>query len=304
MWGIDGKPSSISPGCVALYWFLNGDYARETNRQTIEISFTNNTDLSPEKELPVLIYNDGEKISGFVNIINCLAKNEKPSSDAATLLRNALLQFTNTELTVLTEYQLYLNKHNYETYTRYVFTQLLYWPMWYNTPMHYRAEARERCSGMLEYSTHEDDPDFVEPNITWPQEPSDLAQSKAFKVTQEKKKISKEELQNVKQNLVFLNKLSECLRMWIQIRERSLSEKIIPADLLMWANIYVQLQLPNADKISNHLAQALGSEIFNSLKSQLKVCCALDPLIPQREPTFQEQGNAVMAVFNGVRRYI
>ncbi|QLG71751.1 hypothetical protein HG535_0C01000 [Zygotorulaspora mrakii] len=301
MWGLDGKPSLVSPESIALFWFLNGQYTQEKNVQNIDICFTNNTDLSPEQELPVLIDESGSKVSGFVNIIESLTK-DRSDDHGDKLLQSALLQFTTTQLTSLTEYQLYLNRQNYEKFTRNAFTQLLYWPMWYNTPANYRTQARE-CSGIIQYASHEDDPDTHEP-VVQSLDPSDLAQSKAFKVTQQQKTMDKEALQEVKRNLVYLNKLSERLKTWIQIRERSFSEKIIPADLLMWANIYVQLQLPDGQKISKHLSHALGTDFFDTLQKQLLACSNSDSLIPERKPNFQEQGNVVMAVYNLVRRYI
>lgn len=300
MWGVEEKPSLISPESIGLYWFLNGYYSKLQEAHEIEFVFSNNTDLSPNEELPLLVLGDN-KISGFVNIVDYLMEDLTSEIDdkGTALLQSSLLQYTSSDLTVLTNYQLYLNKENYETFTRRHFCRLLYWPMWYKTPLHYRAVARERCEDLLGYLPSEE-----EESLPGSTEPSELAQSKTFKVTQQNKRKGKEELQNAKFNMQYLNKLSEHLKVWIQVRERALSEKVIPADLLMWANIYVQLQLPDKDKVATHLSQTLGSDFFATLQKQLDLCSNFEPIIPFREPTFQEQGNAIMSIYNKGAKYL
>lgn len=300
MWGLEEKPSLISPESIGLYWFLNGYYSKLQVAHEIEFVFSNNTDLSPNEELPLLVLGDN-KISGFVNIVDYLMQDLTYEIDdkGTALLQSSLLQYTSSDLTVLTNYQLYLNKENYETFTRRHFCRLLYWPMWYNTPLHYRAVARERCEDLLGYLPSEE-----EEALSGSTEPSELAQSKTFKVTQQNKRKGKEELQNAKFNMQYLNKLSEHLKVWIQVRERAMSEKVIPADLLMWANIYVQLQLPDKDKVATHLSQTLGSDFFATLQKQLDLCSHFEPIIPFREPTFQEQGNAIMSIYNKGAKYL
>lgn len=300
MWGIEEKPSLISPESIGLYWFLNGYYSKLQEAHEIEFVFSNNTDLSPNEEFPLLVLGDN-KISGFVNIVDYLMEDLTSEIDdkGTALLQSSLLQYTSSDLTVLTNYQLYLNKENYETFTRRHFCRLLYWPMWYNTPLHYRAVARERCEDLLGYLPSEE-----EESLSGSTEPSELAQSKTFKVTQQNKRKGKEELQNAKFNMQYLNKLSDHLKVWIQVRERAMSEKVIPADLLMWANIYVQLQLPDKDKVATHLSQTLGSDFFATLQKQLDLCSNFEPIIPFREPAFKEQGNAIMSIYNKGAKYL
>ncbi|SJM83843.1 related to Sorting assembly machinery 37 kDa subunit [Zygosaccharomyces bailii] len=301
LWGEEGKPSLVSPESIALYWFLNGYYEE---RMSSEIVFANNTDLSPNEELPLLV-NGSKRLSGFVNIVNSLAEREEDGTGAnedieMLLLRDGLLEYTN-ELTVLTDYQLYLNRVNYETFTRGAFSKLLYWPMWYNTPINYRALTRQRCTDTLGYLLHDDDPDKLDDfNI----DSANLAQSKTFKVSQARKMRSKEELQNAKHNVQFLEELTRHLEIWIQIREHIKSDKVITADLLMWANVYVQLNLPEGGRIGKHIASKLGDDFLQTLKVQLKVCSSLETKVPQRDPTFQEQGNVIMSLCNRVQKFV
>lgn len=302
MWGLGGRPSLISPESIALYWFLNGYYSKMgVKDRRIEIVFSNNTDLSPNEELPLLVQGV-EKISGFVNIVDYLTSDVeiKKDSGGSTLLQSSLLQFTSADLTVLTDYQLYLNKVNYNSFTRKTFCQLLSWPMWYNTPVHYRAVARERCQDLLGYLESEDESESTGVEF----ESAELAQSKTFKIAQQIKKQGREELQNAKHNLQYLSKLSEHLKLWIEVRERAQSDKVIPADLLMWANIYVQLQLPDNDKVASHLSQTLGVDFFNTLQKQLDLCSNFEPVVSQRPATFAEQGNLIMSVYNHAAKYL
>lgn len=302
LWGLGERPSLISPESIALYWFLNGYYSKMgKDRQSVEIVFSNNTDLSPDEELPLLVQ-DSRKISGFVNIVDYLTDGLETDKDGLgdTLLQSSLLEFTSADLAVLTDYQLYLNKTNYDTFTRKTFCTLLSWPMWYNTPMNYRAVARERCQDLMGYLDSEDDTEVPEPQL----DTAELTQSKTFKITQQIKKQGKEELKNAKHNLQYLSKLSEHLKLWIQVRERAQSDKVIPADLLMWANIYVQLQLPDNDKVANHLSQTLGTDFFNTLQKQLDLCSNFEPVVPQREPAFREQGNVLMSACNFAAKYV
>ncbi|QLL34203.1 hypothetical protein HG536_0G00600 [Torulaspora globosa] len=302
MWGLNERASLISPESVALYWFLNGYYSKLRKDTTrVEIVFSNNTDLSPNEELPLLVQ-DARRISGFVNIVDYLMSDEESEKDTVgnTLLQSSLLQFTSSDLSVLTDYQLYLNKTNYDTFTRRTFCRLLSWPMWYNTPLHYRAVARERCQDLLGDLDSDDECEPPGSQL----ETAELTQSKTFKIAQQIKKQGKKELQNAKNNLHYLSKLSEHLKLWIQVRERAQSDRVIPADLLMWANIYVQLQLPDSDKVANHLSQTLGSDFFNTLQKQLDLCSNLEPVVSQRAPSFREQGNVLMSVYNIAAKYL
>lgn len=305
LWGVDQKPSLVSPESIGLYWFLNGYYTKMQDSRKMEIVFSNNTDLSPNEELP-LLKSGSDLVSGFVSIVDYLMEGANEKDDKGTaLLQSSLLQYTSYDLGVLTHYQLYLNKENYESFTRRHFCRLLYWPMWYNTPSHYRAVAQERCSDLLGYLPSDEELDASElPKSSVSEEPSELAQSKTFKVTQQNKRRGKEELKNAKYNLQYLNKLSEHLKVWIQVRERALTEQVIPADLLMWANIYVQLQLPSRGKVAEHLSRTLGSDFFTTLQKQLELCSNFEPILPIREPTFREQGNVIMSVYNKVAKYL
>lgn len=302
LWGRNGVPSLVCPESVALYWFFTGYYDRED----IEIVFSNNTDMSPNGELPLLLVVEGSKVvnkvCGFSNIVDYLGENDVGSTaqiDNKALLPSALLQFTKNELNTLTEYQLYLNKQNYEAFTRKEFSQLLYWPLWYNTPLQNRSRANKKCTNLLIVLPGEDDDE--EDKLD---DAAKIAQSKTFKITQEKKQKQKDELKNVALNFQYMKKLSKTLGKWIHVRETILSNKVIPADLLMWANIYVQLKLPDGDKTSNHLSETMGTDFMNTLQSHLELCSNFEIKINQREPAFSEQGNVIMSIYHLANKFL
>lgn len=298
LWGETGKPSLVSPESIALYWFLNKYYGEY---MSIEIVFANNTDLSPNEELPLLVEN-GKKWSGFVDIVSYLTEKAQCNDDVETiLLENGLLEFTG-ELSVLTEYQMYLNKVNYETFTRKAFSQLLYWPMWYNTPMNYRTRARQRCSYTLGYLMHDDDPDSLE---SFQLESARLPQSMAFRATQDRRIRSKEDLQNVKHNLQYLTRLKDYLRMWSQVRNSlSHQSEIIPADFLLWANLFVQLKLPDGDKVHQQVKDAVNEDFHQLAQNKIDQLSSMEPRVFQRDPHFREQGNVVMSVYHYMHKFV
>lgn len=288
LWGIDGKPSVISPESLALYWFLNGFYVEQ---EKVVIVFSNNTDLSPNAELPLLI--DGEvKVCSYPDIVGYLSSKDD-------LLETALLQFTATRISTLTQYQLYLNKHNYESFTRKIFSHLLYWPLWYNTPLHYRRVAREKCAS-LAYIKNEDDEEYTDEGLA---NTSDLVQSKVLRIAQAQKSRQKELLEQAKCNLQYLNKLDDALEKWNKVRTE-LDESINATDLLLLANIYVQLELPDGDHIRKHLKDKFGDAFYQRINSQLSSVAELTPNVKQRPPTFQESGNAVMSLYYFTRRFV
>ncbi|CEP62792.1 SAM complex subunit SAM37 LALA0_S06e03950g [Lachancea lanzarotensis] len=297
LWGLDGKPSIISPESIALFWFLN---EMET-KSDITVVFSNNTDLSPNQELPIL-KNGTKTICGFANIVSVLA----PTKSA---LESALLQFAQDRIGTLTQYQLYLNRNNYDNFTRKLFAYLLEWPMWYNTPLKYRSLARQHCE-TLGYFSHPDDADHVEE--LGEDDIDDMVQSKAYKLTKASKARNQELLKSARFNLQFLNRLSDQLQSWFEARDKMRSSsssstaatQIVPADFLLWANLLIQLELPDGHLVREHLNRALGSEKVTEIESECKRRSEYQNKIRVnlRDPSFSERGNAVMSAYYSLCR--
>ncbi|CUS22276.1 LAQU0S05e01728g1_1 [Lachancea quebecensis] len=287
LWGLDGRPSIVSPESVALFWLLNN-----TQKDCdVTIVFSNNTDLSPNQELPLLI--EGEiKLYGYANIARRFSAEE-------SALEMALLQFTQDHICALSQYQLYLNKNNYDSFTRKVFAYLLEWPLWYNTPLKYRALARKRCE-TLGYFEHEDDPEQVEQPSA---ELDDLVQSKAFKLTNASKARGKELLKSARYNLQYMSRLSGQVASWLEARAR-LEKPSTAADFLLWANLFVQLELPDGQLVKEQLQTALGSEVYESISKRLNDCSKSASKLELRAPSFAEKGNVVMSAYHALQRFV
>ncbi|SCU79525.1 LAFA_0B03708g1_1 [Lachancea sp. 'fantastica'] len=291
LWGLNGKPSIISPESIALFWLLN---ETEIASKDITLVFSNNTDLSPNQELPIL--KDGSKtICGFANIASFLT----PSK---SVLESALLQFVQNQIGTLTQYQLYLNRNNYDNFTRKLFSCLLEWPMWYNTPLKYRSLARQHCE-TLGYFSHPDDADHVEFDQD---QIDDLVQSKAYKLTKASKSRKQELLKSARFNIQFMNRLSDQLQSWLEARGKLKTHTVVAADYLLWANLLIQLELPDGYLVREHLIRTVGDDKFREMedeyKKRSKFDLQLESGLNQREPLFSERGSAVMSAYYALSR--
>ncbi|SCU85719.1 LADA_0D09208g1_1 [Lachancea dasiensis] len=288
LWGLDGKPSVVSPESVALFWYLN----HLNVGSKVTIVYSNNTDLSPNQELPVLL--DGsKKICGYADIASYF-------SPTQSVLETALLQYAQNHIGILTQYQLYLNRNNYDRFTRKVFAYLLQWPMWYNTPLKNRSLARQQ-SETLGYFAHPDDADHAEFDAD---QVDDLVQSKAFKLTQASKARKADMLKSARFNLQYMSRLGDQIQSWLDAREKLGSTQPIAADYLVWANLFVQLELPDGNLVREHLQHALGDNRYRELTANLQRCSLLDSHLPYREAVFNERGNLLMSAYHAVGRLV
>ncbi|SCU96394.1 LANO_0E13388g1_1 [Lachancea nothofagi CBS 11611] len=288
LWGLDGKPSVVSPESVALFWLLN----ELDLKSRITVVFSNNTDLSPTQELPLLV-NGVSRLSGFANIASffCAPK---------SALETALLQFAQDHIGALTQYQLYLNRNNYDQFTRKVFAYLLQWPMWYNTPLTNRSLARKRCEA-LGYFGHADDEDHFEFDA---EQIDELVQSKAFKLTKASKARKEDLLKSARFNLQYMNRLGDQIKCWLEAREKLEPQPVLASDYLVWANLFVQLELPDGNLVREHLQRTLGKDKYEVLAANLENCSQSTSRLYQRGPTFEERGNVVMSAYQAMCRLV
>lgn len=321
LWGNNGEPNFISPESVALYWILKDPKYGITNENSItrdEIVFSNNTDLSPDNHLPLLIITNDEKeepvkVSGFDNIIRYYQRVESTSVDpdnSNQLYENSLLEYVMNDMNPLTMYQLYLNSANYVGFTRKQFSQLLYFPMWYNVPINYRTNVRKQCDTNLnlEYSLIEDDPDFdtlgkeSDDDST---KATDLTQSKTFKLKAKSLLKNKNELHEMKHNLQYLKKMTDVIKQWFVVRFEILpQDQEISADILLLANIYIQINLLQGDKVLEALQKELGAEKMNAITKRIDELKGKNTTIDKRSPVFNEQGNVIMSIYHKGCSYI
>lgn len=317
LWGVNGEPSFISPESVALYWILNdpelGYFTNDDDDK--EIVFSNNTDLSPTGHLPLLIVSDegmnDVKIAGFDSIIRYFQRLMITDDEHnEQLYENALLEYVMHDICPLTLYQLYLNKSNYVGFTRKQFSKLLYFPMWYNVPIGYRAAIRSQCDKQLnlEYALVEEDPDYVSDNEdTNVLDVANMAQSKTFKLKAKSLVRNKNELYEIKHNLQYLNKMADVLKEWYTIRYESLPRghtHYVAADILLWANIYIQINLPEGSKVLDRLTEDLTEEQVTQVLEIIGKLSKRCNVLKERDPIFKEQGNVVMSLYHKCTSYL
>ncbi|KAI3404403.2 SAM37 [Candida oxycetoniae] len=147
VWGDTEQVSVISPACIAAVWIA--DLVSKSKGIDIDVVVSNNTNLSPIGELPVLI--DGEiKFSGYKQICSYLISKNGPetqlqrlSSREAFLDDSVICHLENT-LDIIHQYNLYSNRTNYEQYTRKLVARYYPFPMMYNQSLRLYKCAQER----------------------------------------------------------------------------------------------------------------------------------------------------------------
>lgn len=295
IWGLNNKPSLISPDSIALEWFINDKLKDNNNKYEIVIS--NNTDISPNNELPLLIVNNNErKIIGYNNIIKYLLDNHND------LIEDSILNFIKNKFELITKYQLFLNEQNYNNFTKIEFSKMLYWPMWYNTPQSYKNDIKRQIEDTfvstisLNYDNQLDD-NTDQQEVDNEFEPSELAQSKTFKLNKEAKIKNKNKLKEINSNFQICNQLKILLKEYLKI------EKLLPItsnlrnfEYSFLANIYILINLPNSERIIDTIKEQLGMNRWSAINRIIhELNCKHDDT-KFREPEFKEQGNIWMSI--------
>lgn len=101
-------------------------------------------------ELPCLL-DDGKQTSGFDNIVRYLEPRFNLDSRLKMdhrVVNLGLKSLIRDKLNVITQYTLFLNKDNYENYTRGMFKNFLPFPMQYMPPLNFKSEATRICLQM------------------------------------------------------------------------------------------------------------------------------------------------------------
>lgn len=129
VWGDETGVSVISPECLAASWILAG-FAEE-----YEVVTSSNTNLSDTRRLPVLYADDGTKQHGYLEIARFLTGRPPCLNELA--LMDACLE----QLHIIHLYNLYVSPSNYTQFTRKQFQKYLPFPMMYNQPLKFHAEA-------------------------------------------------------------------------------------------------------------------------------------------------------------------
>lgn len=172
VWGTDSNISIISPECVASAWLLRlCCFPQEIPFQVVPSS---NTNLADSNKLPVMIIRESprssivQKYEGYLHIVEYISKEIVPKGRDIglefildTYLADSLLQLANkglvsyleNSLSIINEFNLFINNNNYEGYTRKLFQNYLPFPMMYNEPLKLSQLAKANCESKGLYSS-------------------------------------------------------------------------------------------------------------------------------------------------------
>ncbi|CCH62537.1 hypothetical protein TBLA_0H02530 [Henningerozyma blattae CBS 6284] len=295
LWGHGNRPELISVDSIAIYWYLQ----TLTERNDIEIVFANNTDLSFTRTLP-LLKDDIENIDlvGYGNIIEYLMLKTKDNDNTLSMNELLLVQYLNNKMDLIVKYFLYLNHQNYKEYTRIIFTQLLYWPMWYNTPRKYKVETRVCCEDTFALLKIREDTNCDADDSDDGDLPPGLIQSKTFKMNQDKRKKSKHQLRESSNQLQMTHILKDILNEYQAMRKIVPGESI-PVDLYYLAHLYILVQLPDHNDTSQ-IIQQYHYQDYCTLDKYIQTFSSTKSTITIREPHFTELGNVAMSLYRRV----
>ncbi|QPG77078.1 hypothetical protein FOA43_004477 [Brettanomyces nanus] len=146
VWGNGSQVALFDPECLAAVYFVS-----RLHLDQVTILPDSNYQGSFNGKLPFLVTDDGKQIPGYKSIVRYLQSersnqfDQLDQSDRLELVNSGFIEFLLEKFTVITEYNLFLNKDNYVEYTRPLFKQLAPFPLQYKPPMDLRADATRRC---------------------------------------------------------------------------------------------------------------------------------------------------------------
>ncbi|CCE65943.1 hypothetical protein TPHA_0N01620 [Tetrapisispora phaffii CBS 4417] len=315
LWGSGNRASVLSAESIALQWLLC-HYLNDTDIE-FTIVYSNNADNSPTRELPLMVdLSSGQKTASYRDISKRLVS-LRGGNEKQTLLQEALLQYVISDVNKLTEYQLYVNKRNFEELTRNLYSQLLYWPLWNIVPSQKRNEVMLRIENWIgdvpdgngEISTYED-VTIEEVDAKQSEAVENMAQSKTFAIKNAAARKQREELQNIKHNATFLYRVNAVYKKYTEISSQlknSDSMHTSVVKLLFLANVFIWSQLPNYKEIKTHLLKDVDvdkneyEKLFDKIES---LNSGTKSGITIRKPYFKEQCNIIMTLYNYIASYI
>lgn len=154
------EPSVVSPESVALYKYINYYRSKQNGLDNVVIVGSNNLDIfGGGFQLPLLVLKDETSkckqfISGFLNIVlyfeNVVQNQEHNYFKGLSLQDKMLLNYLCNNLTLMTEYQLFLNLDNYKHFTKLHLFRLFPFPFnWLNDPLRLRKMIEQKLNKYL-----------------------------------------------------------------------------------------------------------------------------------------------------------
>lgn len=296
VWGTPEKLAIIDADCLATIWYM----ALTVPSRNFKIITSSNTDISKSGKLPTLrVVND--QYDGFLDIIRYLAEQgydlDESLSKEQRALNHGLLLYLQDKFQIITDYTLFLNKDNYEKYSRSIFKNYLPFPMQYNTPLHYRSIAKINCSRIG--LTVEDKTEIEQEMLQNVPTVSKVQQLKHESMIEDKL-IMKNSVSNMK----CLNYLKSQIEIIINLKnelgnddEKNIfGDKITTSDLVLLSHLYIETHTILPDQfITNYLLKI--SPIFLETKTtNLQIIQSKFSSIQIESPTFKDSPNLLNSI--------
>lgn len=271
--------------------------------QEYEVVTSSNTDVSLSGELPTLIHEDGQ-VNGFLDILRFLNEKgfmlESSLSKEQNALNEGLILYVEDKFQLITDYCLFLNKSNYEKYTRSLYSQYLPFPMQYNVPINDRSRAKANCSRI---GLNVEDKTEVEEEMMR----SVPSISKIQKIKQESMIEEKLIIKNSVTNMSCLRQVQEFVDCVMQLQRELGSngahlfgDKITSGDLIVLAHIYVWTHKDLPDQFIRTFLDRVQPDLVPKLDlAMAQIEEAMDN-VQIRGPAFLESPN----LFNTVKHLL
>lgn len=212
VWGNQDEFAIIDPESIASIWLLN----LLLPKSDFTVIPSSNDKLAPTGKLPCL-FHEQKIVDGYKNIVQYLESLryslDSDLSSYQQAVNQSLTIYAQTELSLMTNYSLYLNKRNYEEYTRGVFSHYLSFPLQYNTPISFRSLAKTKCLeiGLMVEDKSDLEEDMLKsvPTISSKIQKLKSDQMIEYKLLMKNSKTNFKCLNYVQSNLIdFLNRLN------------------------------------------------------------------------------------------------
>jgi sorting and assembly machinery component 37 len=300
VWGHEDNLAIIDAECLAAVWYLSLVLPADA----FEIVTSSNVNLSNSGQLPSLHITGDERYSGYLEIIRYLNSHGHDldgSLDAeARAINNGLLFYIQENLQKITDYTLFLNKDNFEKYSRGIFGNYLPFPMQYNTPIHFRSLAKDKCSSIG--LTVEDKTEVEEEMLKNVPTVSKVQKLKNESLIEEKL-IMKNSLSNMKCLNLLKNYLEVIGKLKKELKSKGNifhNDMLSSSDLLFLSHIFVQTNKVLPDQFITTFIEKFEPGLISLRDSNLaKVDEALEK-VTIKCPTFSQSPN----LFNAVRNLL
>lgn len=286
VWGSGKQLALVDAECIAACWYLS--LAVPTNK--FEIITSSNISISGQ--LPTLAHNE-EKCVGYLEIIRYLSSIgydlDSFLDDEEKAINTGLIYYIEENLSKITDYTLFLNKDNFEKYSRGIFKEYLPFPMQYNTPIAFRTKAKDKCFSLG--STVEDKSQVEKEMIKNVPTVSKVQQLKNESLIEEKL-IIKNSLSNMK----CLNLFKTFIEIILNLKkELNSNENLIndisisSSDLLFLSHLFIETNEVLPDNFINTFLQTFNPDLIEWKNKNLAKIN--EKLTNIRPPSFTESAN-------------